>query len=159
MERIVSENGSTNLQASPTSHAPHRPRHPVPPVRPNSPVAFRNTCSSSSPPSLSSDASGRSYPFPSPVPRPSAKRPAVAEARSGPREVRWDPASLPPPPSTARSTHLTAPLDHLRSPLPAFGTAAVLELKPPSRAFTCGSPARSGLFSVDCAGFGMIATP
>ena len=52
------------------------------------------------------------------------------------REVRWDPASLLPPPSTARSAHLTTPLDHLRSPRPALDTAAaavvVLELKPPS---------------------------
>jgi hypothetical protein len=55
-----------------------------------------------------------------------------------PCEVRWDPACLlpPPPPSTARSAHLTTPLDHLRSPRPALHTAAaavvVLELKPPS---------------------------
>ena len=58
-------------------------QHPLPSVRLNSLVAFRNTCSSS-PPSLSGDASGRSYLPPLRSTPPSANQPAVAKARSGP---------------------------------------------------------------------------
>jgi hypothetical protein len=154
----VFENGSTRPLAlqgpSPTSHAQPGLLDIHCPPSVSIPSSHSATPAPPRPPSLSGDASGRSYPAPSPV-SPAVGEAAVAKARSGPPRgqvrSRFSPPLLLPSLDlrTARPPPIAEPGLRYRR---RFGAQASFV-----RAFTCGSLPDLCCFLADSSRIGLEA--